>query len=127
MSKLIIDSSAWIEYFLGTQKGAKVRELIKNNETYTASISLAEIVSKFKRNKMDAQLATDVIFSNSKIVGINTELSMKAGNLHSEMRVGKSKFSLSDAYVLAIAKALKGKVVTGDYDFKALSDVVFLE
>ena len=65
MTKLVLDSSAWIEYFTGTPKGAKVRDLLKNNEIYTSSISLAEISSKFKRSKKDPKEASDIVLSNS--------------------------------------------------------------
>ncbi len=127
MSKLLIDSSAWIEYFNGTKKGGKVRELIKNNEIYTTSITLAEISSKFRRSQMDPRPGNEIILSNSKIVNTGNELSFNAGILHAEIRLLKPKFSLSDAYILQAARDLKGKVVTGDYDFKGFKETIFLD
>ncbi len=127
MNKLVIDSSAWIEYFSGTEKGKKVKELIGTNEIFTTSISIAEICSKFKRSKMNPTQAFEIILSNSKIIDTNKELSFNAGILHAEIRLSKPKFSLSDAYAVVAARGLNAKVVTSDYDFKGLKEAIFLD
>ena len=45
--KYIIDSYAWIEYFMGTEAGEKVKPLIEDaEEKITPTICLAEIYSK---------------------------------------------------------------------------------
>jgi len=45
---VVYDTYAWIEYFLGSSKGVKVKELLKKGG-YTPSIVLAEISRKYLR------------------------------------------------------------------------------
>ncbi len=48
MSKYVLDSWAWIEYFEGSPKGERVKDIISDsrNEILTHSVSVAEIISK---------------------------------------------------------------------------------
>ncbi|MBI4438722.1 PIN domain-containing protein [Candidatus Woesearchaeota archaeon] len=127
MNRLIIDASAWIEYFTGTQKGARVRELLADSEVYTTSISLAEVSSKFKRSRLDPWEAAGIILSNSKMLNTEDELSVNAGILHAEIRASNPKFSLSDAYILRAARDSKARIVTADTDFKGFKETIFLD
>ena len=43
------DTYAWVEYFLGTDKGLKVRALLREKGGYTPSIVLAEVSRKYLR------------------------------------------------------------------------------
>jgi predicted nucleic acid-binding protein len=45
---VVYDTYAWIEYFLGTSKGAQVKKLLDKGG-YTPSIVLAEISRKYFR------------------------------------------------------------------------------
>ena len=45
---VVYDSYAWIEYFRGSEKGLKVKELLRH-KGYTPSIVLAEIARKYLR------------------------------------------------------------------------------
>ena len=45
--KYVIDSYAWIEYFMGTKAGEKVKAIIENSdEKITPTICLAEVYAK---------------------------------------------------------------------------------
>ncbi|MDK2383479.1 MAG: PIN domain-containing protein, partial [Candidatus Korarchaeota archaeon] len=51
---LVVDSYAWIEYFLGSDKGKKVlEELRRAEEVITPSVVLAELAHKYFREGMD--------------------------------------------------------------------------
>ena len=128
MSKHVIDAYAWIEYLDGSEAGRKVNALIeKNDEIYTCAMTIAEVVSKVARNGKDAKIAYDVLLSNSKIINVDDELSLQAGLLHFEMRKTLKDFGLADAYVLATAKKLKAKVLTGDAHFKNVKEAVLIK
>ena len=128
MSKHVIDAYAWIEYLDGSEAGRKVNALIeKNDEIYTCAMTIAEVVSKVARNGKDAKIAYDVLLSNSKIINVDDELSLQAGLLHFEMRKTLKDFGLADAYVLATAKKLKAKVLTGDAHFKSVKEAVLIK
>ncbi len=128
MNKYVIDAYAWIEYLIGSEIGAKVNAILEqeNVEVYTCAVTVAEVISKVAREKQDIEKAYDLLLSNSQIVNADEELSKNTGALHAEMRKTEKNFGLADAYVLATARKLKSKVLTGDPHFKDLREAVML-
>lgn len=129
MSRYVIDAYAWIEYLIGSDLGIKVNEILEqeNIEVYTCAVTVAEVMSKVAREKQDVEKAYDLLLSNSQIVNVDEELSKNTGVLHAEMRQTEKDFGLADAYVLAIARKLKSKVLTGDPHFKDLKEAVMIK
>ena len=127
MIKLVIDSYGWIEYLDGTKLGSRVKELLEeDNEIFTSSLTVAEVISKVARKGMDVKIAYDTLTSNSTIISADAELSLTAGVIHSEMRKTLKDFGLADAYVLATARRLSAKVLTGDQHFKGIHEAIML-
>jgi predicted nucleic acid-binding protein len=128
MRKYVIDAYAWIEYLDGSEAGRQVSALLeKADETYTCAMTIAEVISKVARKGKNVQVAYDVLLSNSRIVDVDEELSLQAGMLHFEMRKTLKDFGLADAYVLATARKLKSKVLTGDAHFKSVKEAVLVK
>ena len=128
MSKLVMDAYAWIEYLDGSEAGRKVSALLENSdEIYTCAMTIAEVVSKVARKAKDVKFAYDVLLSNSQIVNVDEELSLQAGLLHCEMRKTLKDFGLADAYVLATARRLKSKILTGDMHFKNVKESILIK
>ena len=129
MSKYVVDAWAWVEYLIGSERGAKVNEILEESGTvvFTCAITLAEVISKVAREGRDTQAAYAMLSGNSQIVNADEKLSLEAGLLHSEMRKTSKDFGLADAYVLATARTLKSKVLTGDAHFKGLKEAVFIK
>jgi predicted nucleic acid-binding protein len=129
LSKYVVDAWAWVEYLIGSEFGIKLKEVLDedSSEVYTSAISLAEVVSKVAREGRDVEAAYSLLLSNSRVVNINEELSKHAGLLHAEMRRTETDFSLADAYVLATAKKLKSKVLTGDLHFKNVKEAILIK
>ena len=128
MTKYVIDAYAWIEYLDGTEAGCKVTEILENNnDIFTCAVTLGEVVSKVARMGKDAKVAYDVLLSNSQVVVVDEELSFQAGLLHCEMRKTAKDFGLADAYVLATARRLKSKILTGDVHFKPLKEAIMVK
>ena len=129
MNKYVIDAWAWIEYFIGSQYGAKLNEILEDasTEVYTCAITVAEVISKTVREGRDVEAAYDMLLSNSQVINADEEVSKQAGLLHAEMRKTKKDFGLADAYVLATAKELKAKILTGDAHFQNLNDVFLIK
>jgi predicted nucleic acid-binding protein len=46
---VVYDTYAWVECFLGTDKGLEVRALLREEGGYTPSIVLAEVSRKYLR------------------------------------------------------------------------------
>ena len=129
MNKYVIDAWAWIEYFIGSQYGAKLNEILEDasTEVYTCAITVAEVISKTVREGRDVEAAYDMLLSNSQVINADEEVSKQAGLLHAEMRKTKKDFGLADAYVLATAKELKAKILTGDAHFQNLNDIFLIK
>ncbi len=126
--KYIVDSWAWVEYLIGSGYGEQAKEIIENkeNEIFTCILSIAEIMSMAKRENRDSDSAYNFIISLSKIYNINNELSKNAGLLHAETRKTIKDFGLVDAFILAISRELKAKILTGDKHFKNFKEAVLI-
>jgi predicted nucleic acid-binding protein len=129
LSKYVVDAWAWVEYLIGSKLGKKLNEVLdeSNSEVYTCAITLGEVISKVTREGRDVEAAYSMLLSNSQIININEELSKHAGLLHFEMRKTQKDFGLADAYVLATAKMLKAKILTGDAHFKSVKEAVLIK
>jgi predicted nucleic acid-binding protein len=127
--KYIIDAYAWVEYLIGSKAGEKVRLALdaENSEIYTCAITVAEVVSKTAREGQNFDVAYDVLTSNSQVVCVDEEISKETGLLHSQMRETRKDFGLADAYVLAIARKIGAKVLTGDLHFKGFKEAIFIK
>ena len=129
MTRYLIDSWAWMEYLNGSSAGRRVKEEIEDdsNEIFTHVVSLAEIASKVKRRGRDVEVAWNAVKTNSKISYVDEYDSKKAGLLHAKTKSTIPNFSLGDAFVLAAARELEAKVLTGDPDFETIGGVVLLK
>ena len=126
--KFLIDTFAWIEYFKGTKKGEMVRDCIEKEKTFTPTIVLAELSDVYERTKVpnwERDLA--FIISKTTILDLNQQQAIESGKIKNAVRKKyKTKFGLADAIILATARKMNAKVVTGDKHFEKLSEVVFI-
>jgi predicted nucleic acid-binding protein len=54
VAKIVIDAYAWVELFIGSPKGAEVKQILENaKESYTHSTVLAEVARKYLREGVD--------------------------------------------------------------------------
>ena len=127
--RYVIDAYAWIECLIGSKAGEKVKSVLEgeDNEIYTCAVTLAEVISKTAREGRNFEVAYDILLSNSQVINVDEEISKEAGMLHSEMRKIKRDFGLADAYVLAVARRMKSKVLTGDVHFKGVKEAVLIQ
>ena|SRR5487761_40650 len=129
MSRYFLDSWAWVEYLDGSSVGKKVRDMIfdQRNEIFTHSVSAAEIISKGERRGKDTESIWAVMNSNSKLVVSSLDDSKVVGLLHAEVKSKNRNFGLADAFVLAAARKIGAKVLTGDPDFRGIPDAIMLK
>ncbi len=124
---MLLDSFAWMEYFMGTQKGEKVKRLVDNDsQLYTSPIVIAEIYSKSLRTDGRAEERKDFIMKRCALVSLDENIAVEAAKIHAEIKVKTPDFGLADAFILASARNRKIKVVTGDPHFKDFKDTVML-
>ncbi len=125
---LVIDTSAWIDYFEGNSAGEKVKEYIENstNEIYTNILSISEISSLATRKQLDSNKLLSVLFSYSKIYSINIDFSKEVGEIHGQIKEKIKDFGLVDAFILLTAKKLNAKIITGDSHFKGMKEAIIV-
>jgi len=127
MNRLVIDSWAWVEYLRGSEIGRSVDERISGGaELWTSVVSLTEVVSKYRREKLSEMTAVDAIGSLSKFGVPTREDAVETGVVHAEVKKKSPNFGLADAFVLQLARKVGGKVLTGDPDFKGLREAEFI-
>lgn len=126
--KFVIDAHAWIEYFIGSDKGEEVKKILESddNEIFTSTVTIAEVVSATKRENRDAEEKYADIINLSKIFFISPEFAKEAGILHAETRKKVKDFGLADAFVLLTGRKLGAKIVTGDPHFKGFKEAVLI-
>ena len=134
--KIVIDSYAWVEHFIGSQKGCKAEGILEDaDEVYTPDIVLAEVARKYAREGIDKEIIEERLIQieeASEIVCIDAELAAisAACFLEIEENAKKSRLSspgLFDAIILATGKTLGAKILTGDQHFKGLPETIWLE
>lgn len=117
------DSSAWIEYFSGSDLGQIIKEYIDNQETiYTPSIALLEIKSKYQREDRKWKSRIDFIYEQSSII----DLDHKVALLGADMKKDYGLYSI-DAISYGSARSIKSKLLTKDRHFKGLKSVIILQ
>ena len=118
--KYLLDSYAWIEYFKGTLKGQKVKEIIenKNNNLFTLDICLAEIKFWALQEKIDFSKICIVIRVNSEILECTSDDWLNAAEIKFEQRKKISDFGLVDAAMIAKQEEKGMVILTGDKHFK---------
>ncbi|MEK6886504.1 MAG: PIN domain-containing protein [Nanoarchaeota archaeon] len=122
----VLDSFAWMELFLGTEKGKIVGELIDKKDVAIPIIALAELSDKFDREHQNFEPSFLFIQQKATILPLTIDIALKAGKLKNELRKIARNISLADCLGLQIAKSVGATFVTGDPDFKDVKGVMFL-
>lgn len=114
---MLVDTSAWLEYFQGTSRGRSVRDVVDGGEIlYTTPIILAELTSKSIRTDGVAKAEERVRFVLERTVHLPMDdaLGIEAGRIHADKKRDFSDFGLADAFIQAAANARGIKVLSFD-------------
>ncbi|MCX9013914.1 MAG: PIN domain-containing protein [Candidatus Methanoperedens sp.] len=124
----LIDTYAWVEYFLGSERGEKVKEIIEdeNNTVITPECCLAEIKGWAIRENLDFEELYRIVRIISSIRCVITKDWLDAASLRSDMRNNMKDFGMIDALIVAQQKRMGAEVVSGDAHFRGLNGVVFV-
>ena|SRR3989344_6144374 len=119
----LLDTSAWIEYFKGSEKGLFVKKLIEENEVYTSAITIAEISKWFYENNHDIKLGISQIKINSIIIELSEEILIESGKKYVDLRKINNKIGLIDVIIYVSSQIYNLDLITKDSDFKNLANV----
>jgi len=128
--KYIIDSYAWIEYFMGTKSGEKVKPIIEGlEEKISPTICLAEVYAKTLKVEGEelAEKQKKFIKERSALAPLDETIATKAAKIDVDMKKKVEGWGLADSIVYATGLIKEAKIVTGDAHFRNLKNVVFIE
>jgi len=128
--RYVIDSFAWLEYFIGSPKGKVAQEIIDSraDEKFTPTICVAEVYAKSLKNEGETMAETRRNFmrDRSAVAPLNEGTAVEAAKIDVARKKEVGRWGLADSVVLATARELNAKVLTGDAHFEGLQDVVML-
>ena len=124
---VLIDSSGWIEYFSkgrNAERFAAYVEKATPSHCITPTIVLYEVQKGVKRacGEEIADKAAAYLFTSTTLIELSAELALEAAN--QSMKLG---LTMADAIIKTTADAYQATIVTGDKDFKGLSNVILIE
>jgi len=128
--KYVLDSYAWIEYFMGTEAGEKAKPIIESqDEKITPTICLAEVYTKTLRteNRELAEKQRTFIKEKSAIAALDEQIAVESAKINAKMKKEIDGWGLADSIVYATALLKKAEVITGDEHFKKLKNVLFIK
>jgi predicted nucleic acid-binding protein len=116
-AKYLIDSSAWIAYLQGDEKGAQIHSLVDDGAIAISIIALAELADKFERDSHSFAKTLHFIQSRAAIMPLTVDIVLNAAKIKKRQRKTRKKFGLADALQLATAQAHHLTLITTDGDF----------
>ena len=132
---MIVDSYAWIEFLGGSSRDDEIRSVLSRADfVMTPDIVLAEVARKLLRDGIAVGTAREKLAQVAAIgrpYPITVSVAIGAYEADRDPRANaKSRKlglpGLTDALVLATARALSGGVLTGDPHFKGLPETIWI-
>lgn len=123
MTEYLLDTWAWIEFYIGSEKGKKIYQKLESGQKcYTSIISLAEMSDNYESGNLKSdnrwEEIRNFVETKTELVGLNPHICSKAGKIKQEEREKFPDFGLMDAIILATAREKNLKVITGDKHLK---------
>lgn len=126
LMKILIDTSAWIEYFIGSKRGEIVNNYLNENEVLTSVVSLLELSYKSDRENWNIRDYLNFIKIKSQIKGIKESSIIEFGKLYNNSRKKENSFGFADAILLQTSKDENATILTKDLHFKNFDNVVLI-
>jgi predicted nucleic acid-binding protein len=121
---VLLDSWTWIEYWKGGKLSKAAAEHIEGDEEAVVStINISEVYFWVARYYEETTAAEKLktVEKRCSIVEVDKEIAINAAKIKLE-----SKLGLAESLIMATARQVRAKVVTGDMDMKGLKEVNFL-
>lgn len=122
----LLDTSAWVEYFKGSEKGRKVASFLEEEPCFTCALTLAEISRWFVENNHDIDFAVEQIKQNSVLIMFEEKVLVEAGKNYPSLRKISKAISMIDVIIFITAYFHELTLITTDSDFRNLQGVEML-
>ena len=118
----VVDSSAWLEYFAGTQKAEHYAKIIENPEQLIVpTLSIYEVFKKILQQRSEHEaLQAAAAMQQGKVVDLDVRIAIEAARVSSEKQL-----PLADSVILATAKQYLAVLWTQDAYFKGMEGVEY--
>ena len=123
---LVLDSFAWVEYFLGSIRGEKVKDFIESKKCVTPTIVIAELSAKYSNDKTDFTDKLKFIKFNTKVMTLTDEIAELAGKIKIQQRKTKKYFGFADSIIYATALSCNARVISGDPHFEDIKEAIMV-
>ncbi len=123
---MLLDTSAWIEYFLATEKGDNVKEILKNEDAFTSVITTGELVNWCLKNNLPYEKYLKEIKLYSRMIELNEKIAILAGQLNFERKKLIKNWGMADSIVLSTSIIYDLRIITKDSHFKNLPNVLLI-
>jgi predicted nucleic acid-binding protein len=123
---MLIDTSAWVEFLLGSKNGAEVRERINSEACYSSIVTIAELSNWTQRENQETERIIAVVKELSAVIGLDADIAVLAGTLNFNRKKEKRKWGMMDSMILATAMMYGMEILTCDNDFTDVSKVTVL-
>ena len=126
-SKIIVDAFAWVEFFIGSERGRIVKRYIDDGYVViTLTTTLSELKEYALRNDKDFDEILPLIRGGSEIREIDEGIGIMAGEVNYERKKVVKGWGMMDSYVLASSLVLNAGILTGDQHFRDVEDVIMI-
>lgn len=124
---MLLDSSAWVEFFQGSEKGKEVKSILEQEESFTSIVTFAEIAQWCLRTgREDLMLCVEGVKRMSRILPPTEVISISAGRMNYERKKAGKKWGMIDSIIVATAQAYGLRILTKDYGFRDLPEAQVL-
>lgn len=127
--RYVVDSYAWIEYFMGTEAGRRIKHIIEGpEEKMTPTICVAEVYAKTLRSESQELAENQRVFikERSALIPLDEAIAVESAKIDQDMKSRIKGWSLADSIVYATALFKDAEVLTGDEHFRGLEKVVYI-
>ena len=126
---MLFDTSAWIEFFKGTENSTRVANVLKTEENFTSIVTIAELVIWCLRNNLQDKINTYIsnVKQSSQVLELNEAIVFAAGKLNYERKKIIKDWGMLDSFIVSTGLFYNLKILTKDSQFKDLENVELLE
>ncbi len=123
---MLVDTSAWVELFIKSDKGKVVRDTLKKEKCYTSIVSISEISNWASKQNLYNKDLINIIVATTEIINLNLDISKLAGELNYKRKKKIERWGMLDSFILATSLLYNLKILTKDSHFKDLENVKIL-
>jgi predicted nucleic acid-binding protein len=125
---MILDSTAWVEFFQNTEYAKFVVSAIEDTKSFTSVMTLAEISNWCCKNNQKEAIPRliESVKNATKLLDVSENILITAGKLNYERKKGGKKWGMVDSIILATAQTYGLKILTKDYGFRDLPEAEML-